>query len=506
MSESPSHPASSLPPSLPHPDFTRVDQPANFDCDIAIVGICDNGTLSPAATALNEATGGVIRRMVDHGSVSTDEGELLTIPGPRQLSDSGKGPAMILIVGCGNQEKLDRDRIFRLTSQAVRSVVAKPTKSLLIALPELCEAATADASVAGALFALEGQAIYRTKPALHCPEQIAWMGVASDVIDRGQTIGESINLTRRLVNEPAAMIYPESLAERASEMAAEVGLSAEIWDEDELAVERCRGILAVGSGSAKPPRLLILRHNGGPTNEPPIAIVGKGVTFDSGGLSIKPSDGMVDMKCDMGGAATVIGTMHAIAKLGLKKNVIGLCGMAENMVSGTSYKLGDVIETRSGKTIEILNTDAEGRVVLADTLDVAIEQKPSKMVDLATLTGACMVALGNEVTGLMTNNQSVGDELLAAAADEGEPAWQLPMFELYDEKVKSKVADIKNIGEGRWGGAITAAKFLENFVGDTPWVHLDIAGPAFADSPKPYRDAGATGVMVRTLIRWLESQ
>jgi len=175
----------------------------------------------------------------------------------------------------------------------------------------------------------------------------------------------------------------------------------------------------------------------------------------------------------------------------MQRNVIGFCGLAENMVSGDSYKLGDVIETRSGKTIEILNTDAEGRVVLADTLDVAIQHEPRAMVDLATLTGACMVALGTDIAGLMTNDQGVCDELQTAAGTEGEPVWQLPMFDIFDEKVKSKVADIKNVGEGRWGGAITAAKFLENFVGDVPWVHIDIAGPAFADGAKPSRDAGA---------------
>ncbi len=262
--------------------------------------------------------------------------------------------------------------------------------------------------------------------------------------------------------------------------------------------------MAVGGGSARPPRLILLRYDGG-DSEPPIALVGKGVTFDSGGLSLKPSDSMTDMKCDMAGAATVLGVLHALARLGVKRNVIGVCGLAENMVSGRSYKLGDVIQTRSGKTIEILNTDAEGRVVLADTLNVAIQQKPKVMVDLATLTGACMVALGREVAGLMANDQSVCDAVQAAARTEGEPVWQLPMFQLYDEKVKSKVADIKNIGEGRWGGAITAAKFLENFVGQTPWLHIDIAGPAFADSPKPHRDAGATGAMVRTLVRWIET-
>ena len=291
----------------------------------------------------------------------------------------------------------------------------------------------------------------------------------------------------------------------AKEIVSGSGVSVEIWDEEKLSDEGCRALLAVGAGSSKPSRLVIMRYDGG-GKEAPLAIVGKGVTFDSGGLSLKPSEGMKDMKCDMAGAATVVGVMHAIANLGVKQNVIGFCGLAENMVSGDSYKLGDVIETRSGKTIEILNTDAEGRVVLADTLDVAIQHQPRAMVDLATLTGACMVALGTEVAGLMTNDQAVCDQIEAAATEEGELVWQLPMFKFYDEKVKSKVADIRNIGEGRWGGAITAAKFLENFVGDVPWVHIDIAGPAFADSPKPHRDAGATGAMVRSLVRWVESQ
>jgi leucyl aminopeptidase len=328
-------------------------------------------------------------------------------------------------------------------------------------------------------------------------------GVSQSAIDRGRVVGESINQTRRLVNEPPAMIYPESFADRAAELASDAGLSIEIWDEPRLATEGCRAILAVGAGSSKKPRLVILRHDGG-GDDPPIALVGKGVTFDSGGLSLKPSESMTDMKCDMAGAATVVGVMSAVARLGVKRNVIGFCGLAENMVSGDSYKLGDVIETRSGKTIEILNTDAEGRVVLADTLDVAVSYRPAAMVDLATLTGACMVALGNEVAGLMTNDQPLCDQLRSAADQVGEPVWQLPMFELYDEKVKSCIADIKNVGEGRWGGAITAAKFLQNFVREVPWVHIDIAGPAFAESPLPHRDAGATGVMVRTLVRWIE--
>jgi leucyl aminopeptidase len=374
---------------------------------------------------------------------------------------------------------------------------------IAIALAESAKDDARDSVVSGACFGTEGQAIYQAEPAAKRPDEIQFSGLSDDQFQRGSVIGQSINRTRRLVNEPANKIYPESFADAAVELGKEVGLTVEVWDEEKLRSEGCRAILAVGAGSDKPPRLVMMRHDGG-GDEAPIAIVGKGVTFDSGGLSLKSSEGMVDMKCDMGGAATVFGVMRAVAALGIKQNVIGFCGLAENMVSGTSYKLGDVFETRSGKTIEILNTDAEGRVVLADTLDVAVEKRPRVMFDLATLTGACMVALGNEVAGLMANDDDLCKTLIDAAGKEDEPVWQLPMFELYDEKIKSKVADIKNVGEARWGGAITAAKFLEQFVKDVPWVHIDIAGPAFVDSPKPHRDAGATGAMVRTLTRLIE--
>jgi leucyl aminopeptidase len=245
---------------------------------------------------------------------------------------------------------------------------------------------------------------------------------------------------------------------------------------------------------------VILKYNGGPADQAPLALIGKGVTFDSGGLSLKPTDGMKTMKCDMAGAATVLGAIQTIANLKLPINVVGLCGLVENMVSGDSYKLGDVLRTRNGKTIEVLNTDAEGRLVLADVLDVALQFGPAKMIDLATLTGACVVALGTDVAGLMTNNQALCDEVKSAAEACGEQVWQLPMFPEFGEQIRSEVADIKNVGDGRWGGAITAAKLLEEFVAGKPWVHMDIAGPAFLDSPKPWLDAGGSGAMVRTLV------
>lgn len=482
---------------LPAPKLGLVEAPQSAPVDVLVIGLPTTGQLSPTASRIDQALEGWLSRLIERDELRGRLGDLSLLAAPR--SD---GPAMILVVGIGD-DPLARNAAFNSAAMALRRIADRPRNTIAIALAENFDPAVHDAVVSGALYGCEGQAIYQSEPPLTVPQEIQFSGIAREMLQRGAGLGQSINLTRRLVNEPPAMIFPESFAQRVSELASEVGLGVEVWDEHKLAAEGCRAILAVGAGSSKPPRLVILRHAAG-GSQPPILLVGKGVTFDSGGLSLKPSEAMADMKCDMAGAATVVGVMHALAKLGIKRNVIGLCGLAENMVSGSSYKLGDVIETRSGKTIEILNTDAEGRVVLADTLDVAIQFKPAAMVDLATLTGACMVALGNEVAGLMTNHQETCDALRTAAEAEGEPVWQLPMFPLYDEKVKSKVADIKNVGEGRWGGAITAAKFLEQFVGETPWVHIDIAGPAFAEQPKPERDAGATGCLVRTLVRWIE--
>jgi leucyl aminopeptidase len=245
---------------------------------------------------------------------------------------------------------------------------------------------------------------------------------------------------------------------------------------------------------------------GGAKDAPTLAIVGKGVTFDSGGLSLKSPEHMLGMKCDMAGAATMLGAMRAIALLKLPVNVIGLAGLVENMTGPAAMKLGDVLKARNGRTIEVHNTDAEGRLVLADVLSVAVDLGVSRIVDLATLTGACMVALGSEVAGLMSNDQAWCDQVASAARRCGEPVWQLPMYpEWYDEHVKGEVADIKNVGDGRNGGAITAAKFLEHFVSSKPWTHIDIAGPAFRDKPRPWGECGGTGQYVRTLVELAKS-
>lgn len=473
----------------------------HIDGDCIVVGIDEVGNLSKAAVRLDKACGGILKRGVESGEISCKPFETTLVPMPEAMD-----AAAVLVVGIGAAEKATCGDAFTIGCTAIRALLKRSRKTVAWTLTDQLPADQAEAMLVGALVAAEGQDLYQTTPKTFPPETLAAVGVPPSTVASAQAIGESINLTRRLVNEPGNVIYPESFAEAAREVAQEASLEIEVWDEAKLATERCRAMLAVGQGSTHPPRLVQLRYFGDPDSKsPPVALVGKGVTFDSGGLSLKPSGSMLDMKMDMAGAATVLGVIRALAKLGAKCNVVGYMGLAENMVDGNSYRLGDVIETRSGKTIEIHNTDAEGRVVLADVLDVAADARPPAIVDLATLTGACLVALGNETAGLMSNDETLQAAIQQAADAAGEYVWPLPMHAFFDEKVSSKVADLKNVGEGRWGGAITAAKFLEPFVRDLPWLHIDIAGPAFAENATPQKDAGATGALVRTLVHWLRN-
>ena len=312
-------------------------------------------------------------------------------------------------------------------------------------------------------------------------------------------MAEATNWARDIVNEPANKMTPTQMAEAASQLAETCGLSVEVLDKARMTKLGMGGLLGVAQGSQQPPRFIILGYKGKATTDIDLALVGKGITFDSGGISIKPSEGMADMKGDMAGGASVMAALSAMAQLKLKINVTALVPTTENLPSGTALKPGDIIKAMNGQTIEVLNTDAEGRLILADALCYARRLKVKAIVDVATLTGACMVALGKICTGVFSNNQELADKVMAAGQEAGEPAWQLPMFEEYREQLKSDIADIKNIGN-RYGGAITAAKFLADFVDDTPWVHLDIAGTADSDKEKGYLVKGATGVPVRTLV------
>jgi len=314
-----------------------------------------------------------------------------------------------------------------------------------------------------------------------------------------------LQLTRELVTEPANIIYAETFVERVRAAAEGTGLLVEALGQDEMEKLGMGALLGVNQGSARAPRLLIMRWNGGSEGDSPLALIGKGVTFDTGGISIKPAAGMESMKWDMGGAGAVAGAMLAIASRKAKANVVGLCGLVENMPSGTATRPGDVVTSMNGQTIEVINTDAEGRLVLADVMTYAQRAfKPKRMVDLATLTGAMLIALGHEHGGLFSNNDALAGELVAAGQESGDKLWRMPLGEAYDRLIDSPIADIKNVGP-REAGSITAAQFLQRFVDEgTEWAHLDIAGTVWSDKPGVTYDKGATGYGVRLLDRWVE--
>ncbi len=466
------------------------------DADAIVLGVFEDAPLTGAAAEVDAALGEAIRGLIDRKEFSGRSYETAPL-----LVPVGRAK-QALVVGLGRREKFDAGAAFRSSAAAAKVLAAKPRASVAFFLDEAWPEDWTEAGVCGAIVGCQGQDLYRAEKNRHPFGLLAWSGGTEQAVANGRILGDSVNLTRRLVNSPADDIYPETFAAQAAEVAERCGLEIEIWDEKRLLAERCGAILAVAKGSSRPARLVILRYNGAGKGAPTLAIVGKGVTFDSGGLSLKTPEGMMTMKCDKAGASTMVGAMQAIAQLKLPINVVGIAGLVENMTGPAAMKLGDVLRARNGRTIEVHNTDAEGRLVLADLLSLAVDLGVAKIVDLATLTGACVIALGTEVAGVMTNDQPWCEAVVSAARRSGEPIWQLPMYpEIYNELIKSEVADIKNVGDGRWGGAITAAKFLEQFVGTTPWAHLDIAGPAFRDKPKPWSDGGASGQFVRTLVQ-----
>lgn len=324
-----------------------------------------------------------------------------------------------------------------------------------------------------------------------------------DVIE-GKELGKIINIVRDLINEPACVITPAKLAEEAEKLGKEFGFEVEILDEKEAEKLEMKAFLAVGRASVNRPKVIVMRYQGDRASKERIGLVGKGLTYDTGGLSLKPTSSMLDMKTDMGGAATVIGTMCALAKMKIKKNVTAVVAACENAIGSNAYRPGDIIGSMNGKTIEVTNTDAEGRLTLADALTYIIrEENVDEVIDAATLTGAIMVALGDNVTGVFSNSDVNYKKLEIAGKYWGEKYWQMPIFEEYKDIIKSDVADLKN-SAGRLAGSITAAKFLEEFVEDKPWMHLDIAGTAFSEKNGKYFKKGATGQVVRTLYSYIK--
>ena len=477
----------------------------DVDADWLIVGVPESGEWDSELVSLDNALQEQLSRLREAGDLTGKLAELLSLPDTPSLKSR-----RLLLVGLGVPSELSVARWEKVAMTAARQVSSKNDVRVAVCVPDQIGSLTRDKAVEVLATALvvgsQGQDLYKAERCRFpfASAQIVLppgseIGPAKSATERGRILGDAINLTRELVNRPPQEIYPETFAARALQEAIPCGLMCHVFDEHRLEAERFGSLLAVAKGSDRPARMVVLEHRGGTPNAPTLALVGKGVTFDSGGLSIKPTDGMLTMKCDMAGAATVLGAMTAIARLKLPVNVVGYCGLVENMLGGKAYKLGDILTARNGVTIEVHNTDAEGRLVINDVMSYAVDHGASRLIDLATLTGACVVALGEDVAGAFTNNQAWCDQVLAAAKTVGEDLWQLPMFDSYNELLKSDIADCKNIG-GRWGGAITAAKFLEKFVAGKPWVHLDIAGPAFASASKGHREGGATGCFVRTLV------
>lgn len=411
------------------------------------------------------------------------------------LNPTGVAAARVLFVGLGNRADAKRATLHDAAAAAARHITAKKVATVAVAVPD--PEFTLAVGV-GLAQGSQGPGIRKGTPTRFAPERFVLVGGAAAELPRVRAEARALWLARQLVNTPPRELYPETFAVAAADAGRESGFEVEVWDASRIAAERMGSLLGVAQGSARPARLAVLRYTGAP-GAPVLGLVGKGVTFDSGGLSLKPSDGMVDMKCDMAGAAAVLAGVQAVAELKLPVNLLGVLALVENMPSGDALKLGDVLTARNGKTIEVLNTDAEGRLILADALCLAVEQTKF-VVNFATLTGACLVALGTETSGLMTNNDAWGEQILAAVSRAGERAWKLPMDASYDGLIKSKVADMRNTGGGRWAGAIAGGKFLEQFVGDAKWVHLDIAGPAFAEGESAAQDAGGTGCMVRSIV------
>ena len=417
----------------------------------------------------------------------------------------------VLLVGVGTKAEFTVDAARRALARA--ATTARRFGTVATTFPQAFAPGTAADAVQAAA---EGLGLgdyrfdrYRSKPEKGTGlSKVTVLGASKwpakpmkDAVKRAAIVVDAVCWARDLVNTPAGDMPPAEIAREAQRMARSVGLTCKVWNESQLSKGGFGGILGVGKGSVNPPRMIELSYTGA-GSATPIALTGKGIAFDSGGLSIKDAKGMETMKDDMGGAASILATMKAIARLKPKINVITAIPCSENMPSGSAQKPGDVITHRGGKTSEVLNTDAEGRLVLADALAFLTEQQPALIVDTATLTGACVVALGTSIAGAMGNDDALIRELIAAGQATGEPIWQLPLHADYRALIDSPVADIKNVGD-RWGGAITAAWFLAEFVGETPWCHLDIAGPAFSDRGTDLSPRGATGVPVRTLVKFV---
>lgn len=460
---------------------------------------------------LDKLAGGLLARLAKSGELSGKTLEMTLIHSP-----AGLKAARLLVVGAGKRDSFNTAAFRKVAGAALRYLKHRNVHDFVFLPRENDVTEIAAQSVAEGLVTADFETDkYKTDKKNEKRIDAVRLAGFSEAhkssgekgLAKGKIIADAQNFARDLVNEPSNKLTPRILAEKAEAMAKEAGLAVEILDEKKIADLKMGALLSVAQGSVEPPRMIVLTYT--PANlkpgSPVVGLVGKAVTFDTGGISIKPADGMEKMKYDMAGGATMIGIMRALAALKPNVKVICVVPATENMPGGKAQKPGDIQTAMSGKTIEVLNTDAEGRLILADGIHYAKQLGATHLVDSATLTGAIVVALANVNVGVFTNNQEWTDKLLASAKSTGEKMWQLPMDDEYREFIKGSFADIQNIGSGKGGGAITGAMFIREFAGDTPWIHLDIAGTAWNDDAKPWLAKGPTGVSLRTLIHLVQS-
>jgi leucyl aminopeptidase len=474
--------------------------------ELLVVFAVDTADKKQGKPAIKVLAGGAVAKVavpiLDSGEFTAGSCETALLHAP-----AGFKAKRILLIGL---DKLTTAEVRKAAGVAVRFAKPRKLRELAIAVPEgLDPAAAARAVVEGAYIGDFDPDTYRSDRKDQSIEQLNIVGSGAAVeagVREGMILGEAQNFTRTLVNEPSNIMTPTVLGERAAAMCQQFGLTCEVFGADKLKELKMGAFWGVTKGSQEPPALIVMTYEPkGASATPVLGLVGKGITFDTGGISIKPADGMEKMKYDMAGGAAMIGAMQAIAQLKPAVKVIGIVCAAENMPSGSAMKPGDVQIAMSGKSIEIINTDAEGRLVLADGLAYARQLGATHLIDAATLTGACVVALGIINAGVFSNDEETYQHFTKALETSGERFWRLPVEDDYRDQIKSNIADIMNTGGSRWGGAISAAMFLKEFAEDTPWIHLDIAGVAWSEEQKPWMAKGPSGVAVRTITEWVRT-
>jgi leucyl aminopeptidase len=484
-----------------------ADAPAAGGVGALVVPVFSGASLDGVAKTVDAELGGAIDDVISSGEIKGKLGELSLVHA------HDKPYKRVLVIGLGEANKFEPWMLARYAGSAVRYLGRKNVRDIAIALPAQVkgnETACASFLIEGATSGAFDTSLYQKDPEKRSGADnvtILAQGLDEAALrkgaERGQILGDAINFARRLAITPANDMTPTILAEEATKAAKESGLEVDVLDEERCRKEGMGSFLSVAQGSAQPPKFIVMTYKGDPGSNELLALVGKGITFDTGGISIKPAERMEEMKYDMSGGAGVIAAMSAIGRLKPKLNVVGIVPATENMPGGKATKPGDIFTAMNGKTIEVINTDAEGRLILADALCYANKLGANKIVDVATLTGACVIALGHAASAAVTNNDEFVQQFLTAAKPTGERYWQMPLYDDYSSQMKSDIADLKNTG-GRPAGTLTAAAFLKAFVNDTPWVHLDIAGTAYLDNESAWQAKGPTGTPVRAFVSLVE--